>query len=246
MKSYLYRAQRCWPLTNTIRTRKTSRLRSSAIRHAERPGWPCSGSRDLTHHRTRITMIDKKNWKSTILVTSISTLGLLLVCFSLIATVRLPFLTREGLLSWLVLLILTLAASRFTISISSTVGSNQSRKSVADAFVFLAVILYAVHPADTVGPATLLAAVVGFVSTYGLSSRNECIATTAIAVISTFVSASCYGFLATVFANDLLQGAGHGLPLKGILVPLCVLAVLQYSLSTLATVYFLNIVEGKP
>ncbi len=192
-----------------------------------------------------MTMSEKRNWRSTALLTSISTLGLLLVCFGLIATVRLPLLTREGLLSWLVLLILTLAASRFTVSISSSVGGNQSRKSVADAFVFLAVILYAVHPADTVGPATLLAAVVGFVSTYGLSSRRECMVTTAIAVISTFVSASCYGFLATVFASDP-QGSGHGLPLNVILVPLCVLAVLQYFLSTLATVYFLNIVEGKP
>ncbi len=191
-------------------------------------------------------MSEIRNWKSTALLTSISTLGLILVCFGLIATVKLPFLTREGLLSWLVLVVLTLAASRFTVSIGSTVGSNQSRKSVADAFIFLAVILYAVHPADTVGPATLLAAVVGFVSTYGLSSRRECMATTAIAVISTFVSASCYGFLATVFASDLSQGAGHGLPLNVILVPLCVLAVLQYFLSTLATVYFLNIVEGKP
>jgi diguanylate cyclase (GGDEF)-like protein/putative nucleotidyltransferase with HDIG domain len=191
-------------------------------------------------------MTETKNWKSSALLTGISTLGLLLVSFSLIATLRLPFLGHEGLLSWLVLIVLTLAASRFTVSIGSSVGSNQSRKSVADAFIFLAVILYAVNPANTVGPATLLAAVVGFVSTYGLSSRRECVATTAIAVISTFVSASCYGFLATVFSSDLLQGTGHGLPLNVILVPLCVLAVLQYFLSTLATVYFLNIIDGKP
>jgi diguanylate cyclase (GGDEF)-like protein/putative nucleotidyltransferase with HDIG domain len=191
-------------------------------------------------------MTETKNWKSSALLTSISTLGLLLVSFGLIATVRLPFLGHEGLLSWLVLIVLTLAASRFTVSISSNVGSNQSRKSVADAFVFLAVILYAVPPANTIGPAILLAAVVGFVSTYGLSSRRECIATTGIAVISTFVAASCYGFLATVFSSDLSQSTGHGLPLNVILVPLCVLAVLQYFLSTLATVYFLNIIDGKP
>ena len=191
-------------------------------------------------------MSEKRNWKSNALLTGISSLGLLLVCYGLIATVKLPFLSREGLLSWLVLVVLTLAASRFTVSITSTVGSNQSRKSVADGFVFLAVILYAVHPADTVGPATLLAAVVGFVSTYGLSSRRECMATTAIAVISTFVSASCYGFLASVFASDIFRETGHGIPLNVILVPLCVLAVLQYFLSTLATVYFLNVVEGKP
>jgi diguanylate cyclase (GGDEF)-like protein/putative nucleotidyltransferase with HDIG domain len=149
-------------------------------------------------------------------------------------------------MSWLVLLVLTLAASRFTVSITTTVGVNQSRKSLADCLIFLAVILYAVPPAETVGPATLLAAIVGFVSTYGLASRKESIATTAIAVISTFVSASCYGYLVTLFANDFSRSAGQGLPLNVFLIPICVLAILQYFLSTLATVYFLNIVDGKP
>ncbi len=191
-------------------------------------------------------MSEKRNWKSTVLLASISTLASVLLGVALISTVKLPFLTSAGLLSWLVLLALTLAASRFTVSISSAVGVSQSRKSVADALIFLAVILYAVPPADTAGPATLLAAVVGLVSTYGLASRKESISTTAIAIISTFFAASCYGFLATVFAHDVSQGAFNGLPLNVFLVPLCVLAVLQYFLSTLATVYFLNLVEGKP
>ncbi len=191
-------------------------------------------------------MSEKRNWKSTVLLVSISTLASLLLGIALISTVKLPFLTSAGLLSWLVLLVLTLAASRFTVSISSTVGVSQSRKSVADSLVFLAVILYAVPPADTAGPATLLAAIVGLVSTYGLASRKESISTTAIAVISTFFSASCYGFLATIFANNVSREAFHGLPLNVFLVPLCVLAVLQYFLSTLATVYFLNIVDGTP
>ena len=176
----------------------------------------------------------------------ISAIGLLLLCSALVSTVRLPLFTSAGLLSWIVLLALTLAASRFTVSITTSVGVSQSRKSVADAFVFLAVILYAVPPAQTAGPATLLAAIVGFVSTYGLASRKESISTTAIAIISTFVSASCYGMLASVFASDSALSAGQTLPLNVLLVPLCVLAILQYFLSTLATVYFLNVVEGKP
>ena len=191
-------------------------------------------------------MSEKRNWQSTVLLASISTLASLLLGSALISTVKLPFLTSAGLLSWLVLLVLTLAASRFTVSISSTVGVSQSRKSVADALVFLAVILYAVPPAETAGPATLLAAIVALVSTYGLASRKESIATTAIAVISTFFCASCYGFLATIFANNVSRDAFQGLPLNVFLVPLCVLAVLQYFLSTLATVHFLNIVDGKP
>jgi diguanylate cyclase (GGDEF)-like protein/putative nucleotidyltransferase with HDIG domain len=187
-----------------------------------------------------------KDWRSTLLLISISGLGAVLMVLALATTVRLPLLGRAGLLSWLVLLVLTLAASRFTVSITTSIVVNQSRKSVADAFVFLAVLLYAVPPADTPGPATLLAAIVGFVSTYGLAGRTESISTTAIAVISTFVSASCYGFLVTIFDNDLAREAGQGLPLNVYLVPLCVLAVLQYFLSTLATVHFLNIVERRP
>ncbi|MEK6283497.1 MAG: diguanylate cyclase [Acidobacteriota bacterium] len=191
-------------------------------------------------------MTNTRNWKSPLLVISMTALGFILLCSALISTARLPFFTSAGQLSWLMLLVLTLVASRFTVSITSSVGVSQSRKSVADALVFLAVILYAVPPTDTAGPATLLAAIVGFVSTYGLSTRREVISTTAIAVISTFVSASCYGFLAALFAQAVSLDASSGLPLNVLLVPLCVLAVLQYFLSTLATVYFLNIVDGKP
>src|SRR5712691_2659344 len=187
-----------------------------------------------------------KNWKSTLLLVCISGLGLLLLCSALISTVKLSFLARAGLLSWLVLLVLTVVASRFTVSITTNLGAHQSRKSVADSLVFLAVILYAVPPADTAGPATLLAAIVAFVSTYGLASRRESIATTAIAVISTFLSASCYGFLATVFVGDISKSSAQALPISVFLVPLCVLAVLQYFFSTLATLHFLNLLDDNP
>ena len=112
-----------------------------------------------------IEMTDKRTWKSKAFLIGISALGSLLVCFALVSTLGLPLLTSAGLLSWLVLLGLTLAASRFTVSITSTVGVSQSRKSVADAFVFLAILLYAVPPANAAGPATHLAAIVGLVST---------------------------------------------------------------------------------
>ena len=189
-------------------------------------------------------MSNKNNWKSNSLLIAITAIGLLLLGAALVSTARLPLLSSSGLLSWFVLLVLTLVASRFTVSITTTVGISQSRKSIADAFVFLAVILYAVPPTDAAGPATLLAAIVGFVSTYGLASRRESISTTAIAIISTFISASCYGLLVSVFADEFSEG--RTLPLNALLIPLCVLAILQYFLSTLATVYFLNIVEDKP
>lgn len=191
-------------------------------------------------------MTYKRTWKSKVFLIGIAALGSLLVGSALVSTLELPLLTSAGLLAWLVLLGLTLTASRFTVSITSTVGVSKSRKSLADALVFLAIILYAVPPAATAGPATLLAAIVGFVSTYGLSSKKESFFTTAIAVISTFVSASCYGWLVAIFADDSLLRGGQTLPVNAVLVPLCILAVLQYCLSTLATSYFLKVVDGEP
>ncbi len=191
-------------------------------------------------------MTNTRTWTSSLLLISISAIGLGLVFTSLIATATLPFFTSAGLLTWLVLLALTLVASRFTVSISNSLGVSQSRKSVADALVFLAVILYAVPPADAAGPATLLAAIVGLVSTYGLASRKEVVSFTAIAVISTFISASCYGLLADIFAQNVSQDVQSGLSLNVFLVPICVLAVLQYFLSTVASVYLLNVIDGKP
>lgn len=187
----------------------------------------------------------KQKWKSRALFITLAAVSTLLLFSALVATLKLPFLTRAGLVPWLVLLLLTLAASRFTVSLTSSDGAGQSRKSIADAFVFLSVMLYAIPPADTAGPATLLAAIVAFMSTYRLGNRRELVFTTAIAIISTSISASCYGFLVDTFAGNASVGLEHGLPLNIFLVPLCVLAVLQYFLSTLATAFLLSIDGGK-
>jgi diguanylate cyclase (GGDEF)-like protein/putative nucleotidyltransferase with HDIG domain len=186
-----------------------------------------------------------QRWKSQTLFITLAAVSSLLLLSALVATLSLPLLNRAGLVSWLVLLLLTLAASRFTVSVTSSDGARQSRKSIADAFVFLSVMLYAIPPADTAGPATLLAAIVAFMSTYRLGKPRELVFTTAIAVISTFISASCYGLLANVFADHANTNLERGLPLNVFLVPLCVLAVLQYFLSTLATASFLSIDDGK-
>ncbi len=182
---------------------------------------------------------------SHIFFVALSTVSGCLLASALFSTLRLPFLEQAGLLSWLLLAALTFAASRFTVSLTGTDGISQSRKSVADTFVFLAVMVYAIPPADTAGPATLLAAIVGLTSTYGLVSRRETILTTVIAVISTFMAASCYGFLVRVFADNPNISLNDGLTLNVFLVPVFVLAVLQYFLSTLATASFLSIDSGN-
>ena len=189
--------------------------------------------------------MQRRNWQGSALfiVFSFSSVGLL--ALALLSLVELPFLSSTGTLPWLVLLVLTFAASRFTVSVISADGLSESRKSVADALVFLAVMIYAVPPAGSAGPATILAALVGFLSTYRLNNRRQVILTTATAVISTFICASCYGFLVGVFANQAHFDLETGLPLNVFLGPLCVLALLQYFLSTLATAIFLSIDTGR-
>src|SRR6266850_8129153 len=185
------------------------------------------------------------NWKSTALLAAISVATVVLLVTAAIGMFYLPFFTGTGMISWLVLLLLTLAASRFTVSVTSTDGVRRSRKSIADAFVFLAVMIYATSPANTVGPAVLLAAIVGFVSTYRLTNRREIIFTTGMAVISTFVAASFYSLLVGMFAGHFNLTADPSLPVNALLVPLFTLAALQYALNTITTAWFLSFDAGK-
>ena len=187
----------------------------------------------------------ERNLKSTALLIVLSAVALVLLASSFIATISLPFLGPSGLSSWLGLLILTLFVGRLTVTVTATDGVRQSRKSIADAFVFLAVMLFAIAPAGTAGPATLLAAIVAFLSTYRLSSNRELIFTTALAVVSTSIAASSYGILVDFFAGSGNPDLQQGLPLNIFLVPLGTLAVLQYFLSTLATAWFLSVDAGK-
>ena len=187
----------------------------------------------------------KTNWKSTAVLACISIATAVLLVSAAVGTLDMPWFGNAGIISWLVLLLLTLAASRFTVSVTSTDGVRRSRKSIADTFVFLAVMIYATSPANTVGPAVLLAAIVGFVSTYRLTNRREIILTTGMAVISTFVAASCYGLLVDIFVGNLDLTADPSLPVNVLLVPLFALAALQYALNTITTACFLSFDAGK-
>ncbi|MGH9971018.1 MAG: diguanylate cyclase [Pyrinomonadaceae bacterium] len=187
----------------------------------------------------------KRNWTSGAVFIALSATSGVSLLAALVSTLRLPLFGQAGLLSWLVLVLLTCAVSRFTVSVTGTDGVSQSRKSVADTLVFLAIMVYAIPPADTAGPAALLAAIVGFMSTYRLYSSRETIFTTAIAVLSTFVCASSYGLLVRLIAGDANISLDNGFPLNVFLVPICALAVLQYFLSTLATAAFLSLDGGN-
>ncbi|HEX8137708.1 MAG TPA: diguanylate cyclase [Pyrinomonadaceae bacterium] len=185
----------------------------------------------------------KGNWKSLALLGSIAALALVLLTFALLAIARLPLLGWTGLAPWGGLILLTLAATRFTVSVTNADGVSQSQKSVADAFIFLAAMMYAVGPAHTAGPAVVLAAVVGLISSWRSTDRRVTIFATSAAIISTFVAASLYGLIVDYFITPPTDGQGFSL--NELLLPLCVLALVQYLLSTIATAGFIAIDSGK-
>ena len=186
----------------------------------------------------------KGNWKTLALLGGVATLASLMLILSLISILDLPLTGWAGLPPLAGLLLLTLAASRFTVSVANADGLSQSEKSVADAFIFLAAMMYAVGPTGKVGPAVILAAVVGLISSWKSADRRITIFTTGAAIISTYAAASLYGLLVQFFLKT--PGSDpQALPLESLLLPLCVLALVQYFLSTIAASAFIAFDSGK-
>src|SRR5215204_6504226 len=186
----------------------------------------------------------KTNWKSTALMAGISGVSAILLLSAVVATINLALFTNIGVGSWLLLLVITIASSPLTVRVASDDGILRSRESIADSFVLLAVMLYAVPPSDTAGPAVLLAALVAFVSTFRIATNREVVLKMGMAIVSPFIAASLYGALVNLFAgqSEPAQGA---LPLNVFLIPLLVVAALQYALSTIATAWFISFEAGK-
>ena len=187
----------------------------------------------------------KGNWKGLALLGGVAAVAALMLVFALVSILRLPLLSWTGFAPWAVLFILTLAAGRFKVSLTSADGFTESQKSVADTFIFLAVMIYAVAPANTVGPAVVLAAAAGFISSWQTSDRRMTIFTTGTAVISTFAAASLYGLVARLLAGGVTSSNADDFTFNTLLMPLCALALVQYALSTVGTAAFLAFESGK-
>ena len=170
-----------------------------------------------------------RNWKSIGLLGAISLIAALLVSASLLSLPQLPLLGWSGLLLLAALSALAVASTRFTLSISSAEGAGQSQKSVADTFIFLATMIYAAAPASTVAPATILAAIIGLVSSRRLQERRLIFLHTGAGVISTYAAATLYGFLLSLFVEKSAASDAQ-LQLGTILLPLCAFAALGWSL----------------
>ena len=171
--------------------------------------------------------------------------GAVLLVGGIFSTLRLPVLAWSGLAPFVVLIGITLISSRFTVPFTNVDGSSQSHKSVADAFIFLAVMMYTMPPANTLGPAIVLAAIVGFISSLSDKGRWNTIFAVGMSVISTFVASLVYRAMLLVIAGSPVAVGERGFVLDILLFPLCVFGLVQYALSTFGTLTFNSFSSGK-
>ena len=186
----------------------------------------------------------KLNWKTLLLVGGVAAIGSVILLLGIVSTVRLPILGWNGIGSFVLLLLLTLLSGRFTVPVTSVDGTSQTHKSVADAFIFLAVMMYTTAPANSVGPALILAAIVGFISSFSLTERWPTVFAVGASIISTFVASLVYRFMVLTLAGGAVDGRETALVLDLLLFPLCVFGFVQYSLSTFGTVAFNSFYAG--
>jgi diguanylate cyclase (GGDEF)-like protein/putative nucleotidyltransferase with HDIG domain len=182
--------------------------------------------------------MSKLNWKSLSLVVIVGLVAVLILAAGIVSTLRLPILSWSGLAPFVVLFALTLASSRFTVPVTNVDGTSQSNKSVADAFIFLSVMMYTMAPASTVGPAIILAAAVGFIASLSVKEKSSRVFAVSVSIISTFLASLVYRWMLLLIAGADLAAADHGLVLDILLFPLCVFGLIQYALSTFGTIAF--------
>src|SRR3989454_495531 len=187
----------------------------------------------------------RSNWKTLLLVSGVATIGGALLIAAIVSTVRLPLLGWSGLLPFVVLVVLTLLSSRFTVPVTNVDGSSQTHKSVADALIFLAVMIYTLPPAESAGPAIILAAIVGFLASFSLAERWSTVFAIGMTIISTFVASLVYRLMIGTFAGGAVTGNEHGLVLDLLLFPLCVFGIVQYAVSTFGTIAFNSFFSGQ-
>jgi diguanylate cyclase (GGDEF)-like protein/putative nucleotidyltransferase with HDIG domain len=184
----------------------------------------------------------KLNWKSLLLLGGVATVGGAILLVGIASMVHFPLLGWSGLGSFLILLVVTLACSQFIVPVTNVDGGSETNKSVADAFIFLAVMMYTLPPANSVGPATILAGMVGFMSSLKVAGYWEKLFSVGSSVISTFVASLAYRGLLLTLAGNVAENQQT---LDVLLFPLCVFGIVQYALSTFGTVAFSSFCLGK-
>jgi hypothetical protein len=137
------------------------------------------------------------NWKSLALLCGAAALAVALLVFSLDS---LWSLTTTGYLYGGVLLALTIAAGRFTVPLTNADGTSHSSKSMADALIFLAAMLFGA------APAAILSGVDGFISSWRSGDRLQQAFRTISAVIATSLAVFVYNLLTLLTVGSSATG----------------------------------------
>ena len=179
--------------------------------------------------------MSKGKWNSLALLGGVAALGTAVLFVSLNS---LRLLDWTGLAWCAALLVLTVGAGRFTVNVQSADGTSQNNKSFADAFIFLAAMMYGA------GLATVLAAIDGFGSSRRTKDRRMILFATGTAILSTYIAVFLYTVLTNLLMRADQNSASEAAPLSLLLLPLCVLALIQYFLNTAATATFIAFESG--
>ncbi len=166
------------------------------------------------------------NWKPLALICGVAALAVALLLITVSGLLTLP---TSGWLTFAALCCLTVAAGRLTVRVSDVAGTGQNHKSIADSLIILTAMLYGV------APAAILAGIDGF---YTSRRNGRRVFATAAPIAATAVAVICYIALAHLLITHNGAVSWSDAPLEALLLPLCVLTLVQYGLNTLATVAY--------
>jgi diguanylate cyclase (GGDEF)-like protein/putative nucleotidyltransferase with HDIG domain len=189
--------------------------------------------------------MSKEKLKQIVIVAGVTSLAAAVLMYGIYSIWKLPLLGWSGLGSFLLLFGLTAFTSRFTVPVANVDGGNHTHKSVADAFIFLAVMMYTLAPANNFGPPIILAGVVAFVASFDRKDKWSSALAISPSIIATFLASVVYKLLVVALVGNGVAGNQQGLVLDLVLFPLCVFGVIHYALTTLGTVV-LSSPSGTP
>jgi diguanylate cyclase (GGDEF)-like protein/putative nucleotidyltransferase with HDIG domain len=182
------------------------------------------------------------NWKSLLLLSAVAIAGSVILISGIVSTIHLPLLGWSGIAPLVALVALTVVSSRFIVPVTSVDGTSQTNKSVAEAFIFLAVIMYATAPANSLGPGILLAAIGGFIASLPHKDKWARVFAIGTSIVSTFVASLLYKVILVAIGGASVSVGQGGLDM--LLLPLCVFGLVQYALSTFGTIAFASLSTG--
>jgi len=186
--------------------------------------------------RISVNQMSKNDFKPWIVTSVVASIGAAIFIFGVYSTAALPFMGWAGLGAFFLLLTITLITSRCTVPVTHADGASYTTKSVADALIFLAVMMYTLAPAFNFGPTIVLAAAVALVSSFDRTNRLATLFSVSGSMAATVLAAVAYKLLVQLLVGAAAADNPHGLSLDLVLFPLCVFGIIHYALSTLSII----------